>query len=159
MAGGLSKDPVKRARQIANVTKNKIKKGEVRNPKGRPRTTVSKMITEFEDAGLVVPTAQEVSRIYVCIASLKEEELVAMVKNKELPMMTRIVARNVLSKKGIDILERIIDRAYGKEQRIDITTNGKDLKPDPIVVQVVANRAEWEKIAAEIPDSNEKEGK
>lgn len=152
MGAGLSKDPEKRARQIANVTKNKIKKGEVRNPKGRPRTTVRSMIAEIESAGVVVPTAQEVSTIYLCIANMKEEELVATVKNKDLPMMTRIVARNVLSKKGIDILERIIDRAYGKEQRIDITTNGKEIKQEPLVVKVVANKEEWEKIASEIPD-------
>ena len=157
--GGLSKDPKKRARQIANVTKNKIKKGEVRNPKGRPRTTIRSMIDDFEKQGLIVPTAQEISKIYMYIASLKEKELVEKLQDKDLPMMTRIIARGVLSKKGLDVIERIMDRAYGKEQRIDITTNGKDLKPEPLKICVVANREEWEKISKEIPNSDDKDGK
>ena len=159
MPKGLSKDPVKRAKQIANVTKNKIKKGEVRNPHGRPRTTIRTMITEFEKQGLIVPTPSEISKIYLYIASLKENELKELLMNADLPMMTRIIAKGVLNKKGLDVVERIMDRAYGKEQRIDITTNGKDLKPEPLVVQVVSSREEWAKIAAEIPDQEDKEGK
>ena len=51
------------------------------------------------------------------------------------------------------MIERLIERAYGRtEQRIDITTNGKDLKPDPITIRFVGNNAEYEKIKQEIED-------
>lgn len=150
---GLSKDPSKRKKQLANLEKNMAKKGErSKNPKGRPRTTIRTMIAEFEDAGLIVPSATEISKIYMFIASLKEEELVETMKNKELPMMTRIIAKGVLAKKGLDVVERIMDRAYGKEQRIDITTNGKDLKPEPLTIRFVANKEELAKIQSEVPD-------
>lgn len=150
--GGLSKNTEKRKNQLANLEKKKIKKGEVRNPKGRPRTTIRTMITDFEKLGLIVPSAQEISKIYMYIASLKEEELKKVLSDKELPMMTRIIARGVLDKKGLDVIERIMDRAYGKEQRIDITTNGKDLKPEPLTIQFVANKEQLEKIMGEVPD-------
>lgn len=150
--GGLSKDPEKRKKQLANLEKGTWQKGVVTNPKGRPRTTIRTMIDEFEKQGMIVPSAQEISKIYLYIASLKEEELKQTMTNKDLPMMTRIIAKGVLNKKGLDVVERIMDRAYGKEQRIDITTNGKDLKPEPLVVKVVANRDEWERISSEVPD-------
>lgn len=156
---GLSKDPAKKKRQLENLELGKAKKGDVLNPKGRPRTTIRHMIKDFENAGLIVPTPEEISKIYLYIASLKQEELDAMMKNKDLPMMTRIIARGVLNKKGLDVVERIMDRAYGKEQRIDITTNGKDLKPEPLTIRFVASREELAKIEQEIPSSEEKEGK
>jgi hypothetical protein len=148
----ISKDPEKRKRQIENLKKGMAKKGQVLNPKGRPRATIRSMIDKFEKQGMIVPTAQEISKIYVYIASQTEEELVKTMKDKELPMMTRIIARGVLQKKGLDVVERIMDRAYGKEQRIDITTNGKDLKPEPLTIRFVANREELEKIRNEVPD-------
>lgn len=155
----LSKDPVKRKRQLANLEKGKIPKGKSGNPNGRPRITIRSMIKEFEDAGLFVPSPIEISKIYMYIATLKEEELKQTLQNKDLPMMTRIIAKGVLDRKGLDVLESIINRAYGKEQRIDITTNGKEIKNEPLVIRFVANKEELSKVSDEIPDlpSEEKE--
>ena len=147
-----SKDPQKRARQLANLQKNMAKKGDIKNPKGRPRHTIRTMIKEFENAGLIVPSNDEIGKMYLYIASLNEKELGELLKNKELPMMTRIIAKGILSKKGLDVIDKIVNRAYGSQQHIDITTNGKDMKPEPLVVKVVANKEEWEKIASEIPE-------
>lgn len=155
----ISKDPEKRKRQLANLKKGMAKKGDVLNPKGRPRTTIRSMIQDFEEQGMVIPSAQEISKIYVYIASQTEEELKRIMTDKELPMMTRIIARGVLNKKGLDVVERIMDRAYGKEQRIDITTNGKDLKPEPLTIRFIADKEQLAKIESEIPSSEEKNGK
>ncbi len=148
----ISKDPEKRKRQLANLEKNIARKGDVKNPKGRPRTTIRTMIHEFEKEGMIVPSAGEISKIYVYIASQTEDELKKMMMDKSLPMMTRIIAKGVLNKKGLDVVERIMDRAYGKEQRIDITTNGKELKPEPLTIRFIANREELAKIQDEVPD-------
>ena len=155
----ISRDPEKRKKQIANLKKGMFKKGKSGNDKGRPRSTIRTMIAEFEDAGLIIPTNEEVGKIYLYLASLNEEELKKVLGNKELPMMTRIVARSILSKKGLDVVDRIVDRAYGKQQHIDITTNGKDLQPEPMKIIFVANKEELAKIEQEIPTSEEKEGK
>ncbi|WP_176780581.1 hypothetical protein [Prevotella sp. tc2-28] len=135
------------------------KKGDVLNPKGRPRNTIRTMIKEFEDAGLVVPSNEEMGKMYLYIATLNEEELKKLLNDKELPMMTRIIARGILSKKGLDVVDKIVNRAYGSQQHIDITTNGKDLQPEPMKLIFVANKEELEKIENEIPNTEEKEGK
>lgn len=157
--GGLSKDPKKRQKQLANLEKGKIPKGKTGNPNGRPRSTIRTMIKEFEDAGLVVPSNEEIGKMYLYIATLSEEELKKLLGDKDLPMMTRIIARGILSKKGLDVVDKIVDRAYGKMQHIDVTTNGKDLTPEPMKLIFVADRAALEKIESEIPKSEEKDGK
>ena len=155
----LSKDPKKRRNQLAQLEKGKFPKGKSGNPNGRPRTTIHTMIKEFEDAGLVVPSNEEIGKMYLYIATLSEEELKKVLGDKNLPMMTRIIARGILSKKGLDVVDKIVDRAYGKMQHIDVTTNGKDLQPEPMKLVFVADRAALEKIQNEIPNTEEKEGK
>lgn len=155
----MSKDPAKRKRQLANLEKGKIQKGQVNNPKGRPRSTIRTMIKDFEDAGLVVPTNEEIGKMYLYIATLNEEELGKLLKDKTLPMMTRIIAKGVLGKKGLDVVDKIVNRAYGSQQHIDITTNGKDMKPEPLTIRFVADKEALAKIQSEIPNTEEKEGK
>ena len=145
----LSKDPVKRERQLANLAKGMFKKGH-KHGKGRPRTTIRSIVEQFEAEGMTMPSPSEISKIYFYTAARTEEELEEMVKNKDLPMMTRIIARGVLDKKGLDVLERIVDRAYGKEQRVDITTNGKDLHVEPLQIHFVADREALAKIQEEV---------
>ena len=156
---GLSKDPKKAKKQLAQLEKGKFKKGKSGNPKGRPRSTIRTMIKEFENAGLVVPSNEEMGKMYLYIATLNEEELKKLLNDKELPMMTRIIARGILSKKGLDVVDKIVNRAYGSQQHIDITTNGKDLQPEPMKLIFVANKEELAKIENEIPNTEEKEGK
>lgn len=153
----LSKDPVVRAKQLANLEKGKFKPGQVPNPKGRPRTTIGSIIQQFEAEGMAMPSPSEISKIYFYTAARTEDELKDMVKDKSLPMMTRIIARGVLDKKGLDVLERIVDRAYGKEQRVDITTNGKDLHIEPLQIHFVADKEQLAKIQDEVKPMEDKD--
>lgn len=155
----ISKDPKKRQKQLAQLEKGKFPKGKSGNPNGRPRSTIRTMIQEFQDAGLIVPTNEEIGKMYLYIATLSEEELVKLFKDKTRPMMTRIIAKGVLGKKGLDVVDRIVNRAYGSQQHIDITTNGKDMKPEPLTIRFVADKEALAKIQSEIPNSEEKEGK
>ncbi len=148
----ISKDPEKRKRQLANLKKGMAKKGDVLNPKGRPRKTIRTMIEDFEQAGLIVPSNGEIGKMYLYIATLNEEELKKLLNDKEQPMMVRIIAKGVLSKKGLDVIDRIVNRAYGQQQHIDITTNGKDLKAEPLTIRFVASKEDLEKIQSEVPD-------
>ncbi len=148
----ISKDPAKRKKQLENLKKGMAKKGQVLNPNGRPRKTIRSVIAEFEKAGLIVPSNDEIGKMYLYIATLNEEELKRVLNDKEQPMMTRIIARGVLSKKGLDVVDRIVNRAYGQQQHIDITTNGKDIKQEPLTIRFVASKEELEKIQSEIPD-------
>ena len=148
----ISKDPAKKKKQLANLEKGKFKKGKVTKPKGRPRSTIRTMIADFEKQGLIVPTNEEIGKMYMYIASLNEKELGDLLQNKDLPMMTRIIAKGILSKKGLDVIDRIVNRTYGSQQHIDITTNGKDMKPEPLTIRFIASKEELEKLQDEVPD-------
>ena len=148
----LSKNESKRRKQLANLEKGKFKKGEVTNPKGRPPKpkTMTAFIAEMKEKGYEVPTSQTIAESFLYIATLPEDELKAVLADKTRPMMQRIVAKGILDKKGIDILERVVDRAYGKIQRIDLTSKGEQIKQDPLQIHVISNTAEYNKVLAEI---------
>lgn len=146
----LSRNESKRKIQLANL-KN-FEKGKVSNPNGRPKRpkTMSMFIDEMKAKGYEVPSSQIIAEAYLYIATLPEEELKSILGDKSRPMMQRIIAKGVLDKKGIDVLDRIVDRAYGKTQHIDVTTKGEQLKSDPLQVHFVTDSAEYNKILDEI---------
>lgn len=153
----LSKNESKRRNQLANLEKGKFKKGEVTNPKGRPPKpkTMTAFIAEMKEKGYEVPTSQTIAESFLYIATLPEDELKAVLADKTRPMMQRIVAKGILDKKGMDILERVVDRAYGKIQRIDLTSKGEQIKQDPLQIHVISNTEEYNKVLAEIQKEKE----
>ena len=51
----------------------------------------------------------------------------------------------------MDILERVVDRAYGKIQRIDLTSKGEQIKNnEPVTIRIVNSPEEYQKIKNEI---------
>lgn len=154
----LSHNKEQRAKQLANLKKGTFKKGQSGNPKGKPPRpkTMSLFIEEMKEKGYEVPSSQIIAESFLYIATLPEEELKAVLIDKSRPMMQRIIAKGVLDKKGIDVLDRIIDRAYGKIQRIDLTSKGEQIRQDPLQVHVVTNREEYNKVLAEIQKEKER---
>lgn len=152
----LSTNEDKRRKQLANL--KSFKKGDVPNPKGRPPKpkTMTMFVEEMKEKGYEVPSSQIIAESYLYIATLPEDELKAVLNDKSRPMMQRIIAKGVLDKKGIDVLDRIVDRAYGKIQRIDLTSKGEQIKSDPLQVHVVTNSEEYNKVLAEIQKEKER---
>lgn len=112
-------------------------------------------IAEMKEKGYEVPTSQTIAESFLYIATLPEDELKAVLADKTRPMMQRIVAKGILDKKGMDILERVVDRAYGKIQRIDLTSKGEQIKQDPLQIHVISNTEEYNKVLAEIQKEKE----
>lgn len=154
----LSRNEEKRKKQLANLRKGTFKKGQSGNAKGRPPRpkTMSLFIDEMKEKGYEVPSSQIIAESFLYIASLPQAELEDIVRDKSRPMMQRIIAKGILDKKGLDVLERVIDRAYGKIQHIDLTSKGQQIKQDPLQVHVVTNNEEYQKILAEIQKEKEK---
>lgn len=91
-----------------------LEKWETANPNWRPRKGISAVNHELEEKWYKPATKQEIEANYMAMLQLKQEELLELWNNKEKPMLVRILAKNMLDKKGFDIIEKMLDRWIGK---------------------------------------------
>lgn len=160
MPKGYPKTEEGRRKQREILAKHAFKKGSNPNPHGRPKKTMRTFIEEMEAEGYECPSPEQISKSFLYLGTLPEEKLKEVLADKERPMMQRIIAKGILANKGIDILERIIDRAYGKVQRIDITSKDEQIKqPEALQIHFVANSTEYNKVLEEIQKAKEEKDK
>jgi hypothetical protein len=91
-----------------------FKKGESGNPKGRPRKLISETIKELEAEGVQQTTTTEIKAVYLMLINLTIPELENRVKDQKQSALVRIVGKAILSGKGFEIIERMLDRTLGK---------------------------------------------
>lgn len=102
------------------------------NRKGRPRKMIADVIAELEKQGIKAATKSDILDIYMRLINMEIPELEQIVKDPTQPALVRIVGKNILSGKGFDTIEKMLDRSIGKaEQKTDITTGGVALNIDP----------------------------
>src|SRR5699024_8684399 len=100
------------------------------NRKGRPRKLVTDTIKKLKDDGVQPVSKSDIKDIYLSLINIPIPELKELVKDDTETVLVRIVGKNILSGRGFDIIESMLDRAIGKAtQQVnkDITTNGKDI--------------------------------
>ena len=113
-------------------TFNVAEKGETANPNGRPRKTINSVNKELEEQGIKPATANEIKDIYLRLINMEMAELKKLVEDLKQPALIRIVGKKILSDKGFDIIDKMLDRAIGRaQQAVDVTTNGKELTQSP----------------------------
>jgi len=99
-----------------------FKKGQSGNPNGRPKKTINAIIDQFKESGIEIPSQSDIKESYLILAAMQEDDLRKLITDKTAPMLFRICATNILSKKGFDILEKMLDRAIGKAtQKTEVT--------------------------------------
>lgn len=105
------------------------KPGQSGNPKGRPKRTITVILDELKAAGYKKVSKREVSEIFEYLLTLERREVVDAVNDESLPVMVRIIGRELLSKKGgVSMVERMLDRAHGKSvEQVDLKMKGVDL--------------------------------
>ena len=99
------------------------------NKKGAPRKTINSVNQELEDRGITEATKEDIKSCYLRLINVKITELEEMSEDEKQPALTRIVAVAILSGKGFEIIEKILDRSIGKaEQKTDLTSAGKAME-------------------------------
>ena len=115
-------------------TINQFEKGDTNNG-GRPPMLLSTIVAELRAEGYERATANQVADAFETLLNVPEDVLAEMVKDKTKPMSLRIVGKSMLTAKGWEVLQAMLDRAHGKaKQQMDLTSNGNTISPPPIYV-------------------------
>lgn len=84
------------------------------NRQGRPKKQLSIILTEVQELGYKSPSDSEIVELCWLLLSLSEEELKRIERSNEFPMIMKIIASRLLSNRGFETVEKILDRIYGK---------------------------------------------
>ena len=108
-------------------TLTRPEKGDPGGP-GRPPLLLSTIVAELRAKGYERATAGTVADAFETLLNVPEDVLKTMVGDPKAPMSVRIVGKAMLTAKGWEVLQAMLDRAHGKaKQSLDHTTNGKEL--------------------------------
>jgi hypothetical protein len=100
------------------------------NRKGRPPLLVGHVLKQLKKAGFQPVTNEEIKKTYTTMLGLSQNKLMEIGKDIKQPMLFRIIVKAILSNKGFENIEKILDRAHGRSvqeinQKIDLDTNKK----------------------------------
>lgn len=115
-------------------------KGQSGNPNGRPRKLTSKINAELKRKGVERLTNGQMIDALRHMLNFSRVELIEISKDKTLPILYSLVAKELLGKNGGRHLELILDRVFGKAKpsqeeldsikdnspRVLIISNGSD---------------------------------
>lgn len=118
-----------------------FKKGQSGNAKGRPPLTVQSICKQLKKEGYKEFGKSDVSKVYLYCMSMGEERMKQLVNDKETPFIVRLCIKSLLSKKGFEYAEKMLDRSLGKVgDKLDITSGGEKLKHEPLTIEVIDKR-------------------
>lgn len=100
-----------------NILKYSYKKGQSGNLKGRPPKLLSLILQELKDEGYDRVTNRDIMEAYEILLGLPREKLTAIGNDESKPMVLRIVSRAMLTKRGYEVLEKMLDRAQGRPKQ------------------------------------------
>ena len=99
-----------------------LQKWETANPNWRPKKWISLVNKQLSDLWYTPATKADIEENYMQLLQLKEEELQKLFKDKDQPMLVKILASNMTGKKNFDVIERMLDRWIWKAiQKQEIT--------------------------------------
>ena len=110
---------------------NRFEKGESGNPQGAPPKLLSTIVAELRAEGYERATANQVADAFETLLNVPEDVLANMVKDKHKPMSLRIVGKAMLTAKGWEVLQAMLDRAHGKAKQSTEHSGGINL---PVVI-------------------------
>ena len=101
-----------------------FKKGQSGNPFGPPKKLVSTMLADMKAAGYERVNAGMIVEAIENLIGTSDEQLRKLANDKTQPVAVSIIAKGLLSKKGFDALQAMLDRAHGKaKQQVDLAAS------------------------------------
>ncbi len=97
------------------------KRPENINRTGQNRKLISSVNKELELLGFKEATKTDILSCYLRLIQLPIPDLSKMVADNEQPALIRIVGKEILSGRGFDVIEKILDRGIGKpDQKLNV---------------------------------------
>jgi len=122
-------------KKIHNANTNGFQKNPQNiNRSGKNRKTVSSVILQLQKSGAEPVRPKQVVDLFESLLNCTETELNQIIADKEQPMLNRIVAKEMLNKKGFEIIEKMLDRVHGRptqkveNQNLDLTAELDKIK-------------------------------
>lgn len=84
------------------------------------------VIKDLKSAGYTRVTAGNVAEAFETLLDVPEDVLTEMVKDKNQPMSLRIVGKAMLTAKGWEVLQAMLDRVHGRpKQQVEVEQTGE----------------------------------
>lgn len=110
-----------------NIVPHEYKKGQSGNPNGRPKKVFSVIIAEMKERGIEPATPSNVADIYQYLLALPLSEIIKIAGSPKeengLPAIMRIAAKELIGKRGLEIMKEMLDRANGKPKQVTELSN------------------------------------
>ncbi len=98
------------------------------NKTGANRKSIATVNVDLEANGYKAASKQDIIDCYLRLINIDLKELGDMVKDDSQPAMIRIVGKAILSGKGFDVIEKVLDRGIGKaDNKVDVTSGGENI--------------------------------
>ena len=97
------------------------KRPENINRTGQNRKLISAVNKDLEENGFKEATKTDILSCYLRLIQLPIPILTDKVKDENQPALIRIVGKEILSGRGFDVIEKILDRGIGKpDQKLNV---------------------------------------
>jgi hypothetical protein len=95
------------------------KRPENINRKGRPKRLVGNVLQELKEQGYAPITAAEIAELYKTLININSDDLKIMAEDSKQPIINKVIIKAIISGKGFEVVEKMLDRAIGKpEQKV-----------------------------------------
>lgn len=108
------------------------KRPENINKKGRPKMLIRHINTELSKEGYEQASFDDVKKAYLTLINLPLSKIreISNINNDGYPLLYKLVSKEMTGNRGLEMLEKLLDRAMGKPQQyIDHTTKGESIQP------------------------------
>lgn len=105
---------MKRVKQKHGGVLNVLGPGETANPNGRPPKLFTEVTKKLQARGFTRVKQIHIIEGFELVIGLPRHELLAMAMDEDMPMLLRIVAKELMASGGFEVVEKVLDRIHGK---------------------------------------------